>query len=82
MVVEPIRVHYEGLIEKGDYSAAARYLMRNPEIIHDISISDFADVYLSYRSRLPQDEAVGLLRMLVREISADHGAEVVLSKKR
>lgn len=82
MVVEPIRVHYEGLIEKGDYSAAARYLMRNPEIIHNMSISDFADVYSEFNHRIPQDEAVGLLRMLVREISADHEAEVVLSRKR
>ena len=65
----PIRTHYDKLLEDKDYGTACRFLVRHPDIMHSMTISDVAEHYAMFSHNITSDDLTGLAEIIIKEIS-------------
>ena len=75
--VTDLRAEYTGMIEERKYTEAYEFLLKNPEIIDDMRISELAGIYQKFiRTTIPIGKLRGLTRVLKERVLGEDADKV------
>lgn len=66
---EVTKDYYMKLYNEGNYGLALQFFIKHSGICANMTVSELADHYITFKQNLSVDEAKGLARVVVREMT-------------